>query len=119
MIVGASGSAIGLSVLYLLTDLAGWYYLFSYVVAFALSVSNNYLWNSLWTFNGKKAHIKGYGKYVILNLATLGLNLVMVYIFTEIVGLWYMLSAVVVTAIVFLINFAVSHKYVWNRDAIS
>lgn len=117
-LVGGSGSFIGLGILWLFTEIAGWYYLASLTLALLVSVSNNYFWNSKWTFKDKKANIKGFGKYLSLSAGTLVLNLTLVYILTDIIGLWYMLSAIITTGIVFLINFTLSRKYVWNSISI-
>ena len=114
--VGASGTVISLATLWLLTDLAGWHYLLSYPVAFVLSVSNNYLWNSLWTFKDKQAHFAGLGKYALVSLGTLTLREAMMYLFTDIGGMWYMASAILVTVVVCLINFILSRKFVWNKS---
>lgn len=118
MAVGASGSIIGLTILWLLTELASFHYFISYAIALMVSVSSNYFWNSKWTFKGKEASIKGYFKYLSLSTTTLLLNLLLMFIFTEVIGLWYMLSAVIVTGIVFMINFIFSKKYVWSKDIV-
>jgi len=117
--VGASGTVISLTTLWLLTDLAGWHYLLSYLVAFVLAVSNNYLWNSLWTFNDKQAHFTGLGKYTLVSLGTLGLREAMLYLFTDIWGIWYMASGVLVIALGCLINFILSRKFVWNEPKLN
>jgi putative flippase GtrA len=116
MMVGGGGALLGLTVLWLLTDLAGFHYLSSYALAFVVSVSNNYFWNSRWTFKGKQSNIKGYARYFVLSAATLGMNMLLMYLATDVIGLWYMMSAVIITGIVFLINFLGSRKYVWNRN---
>ena len=117
-LVGGSGSLIGLGILWIFTELAGWYYLVSLTLALLVSVSNNYLWNSKWTFKDKKASIKGFGKYLSLSAGTLVLNLILVFILTDVIGIWYMFSAIITTGIVFLINFTLSRKYVWNSISI-
>jgi dolichol-phosphate mannosyltransferase len=114
--VGASGALIGLATLWLLTELAGWHYLLSYLVAFILSVGNNYLWNSLWTFKDKQAHFTGLSKYALVSLGTLGLREAMMYIFTDIGGIWYMASAVLVTVLAASVNFVLSRRFVWNKS---
>lgn len=114
--VGASGAVIGLLMLYLLTDLAGWYYLASFVIASLLSITNNYIWNSLWTFKKKQANIPGYFKYLALSTITLAINTGLMFILTDILNFWYMASAIVVTILVFSINFIISRRYVWNKS---
>lgn len=114
--VGASGAVISLGTLWLLTDIAGWHYLLSYLVAGTLAISNNYLWNSLWTFKDKKAHFSGFGKYTLISISTLGLKELMMFLLVNIMGLWYMLSAVILIITISIINFVLSRRLVWNKS---
>lgn len=114
-LVGGSGTVVGLGVLYFFTDVIGLYYLISNVIAFFCSVSNNYLWNSKWTFNDKEAHTTGYFKYIGTSLAGLGVNTAVLWFFTAIVGVWYMLSAVIAVICAFLVNYILSKKLVWIK----
>ena len=116
MVVGASGAVLSLTTLYLLTDIAGWHYLLSYLVCAVLSVSNNYLWHSLWTFKDKQSGFKGYIKYAAMSLSTLGVRELFLFILTDILGVWYMLSAVITIALNCLVNFALSRKFIWGKE---
>jgi len=113
MLVGTLGAVIGLGSLYVLTEFAGLYYLAAYIVAFILSVTNNYICNSLWTFKSNSGAV-GWTKYVTICATTLMFNSALMYILTDILGLWYMFSAVVVILLVFLLNYVLSKKFVWK-----
>jgi len=113
MLVGALGSVIGLGSLYALTEFSGLYYLAAYPIAFILSVTNNYVWNSLWTFRRNSGAV-GWTKYVTICAFTLMLNTALMYILTDIVGLWYMFSAVLVILFVFILNYTLSKRFVWR-----
>jgi len=114
-LIGGSGTLVGLGVLYFLTDVVGLYYLISNVIAFGCSVSNNYLWNSKWTFNDKEAHPIGYFKYVGTSLLGLGVNTTVLWFLTSIVGVWYMASAVIAVLCAFLVNYILSKRFVWIK----
>jgi len=118
MAVGASGTVISLGILWSLTELAGWHYMWSYTVSFVVSVITNYIMNSIWTFNDKQSHFKGLGKYALVSTLTLGFRQLLLFVFTDIFGIWYMLSALVIIFIAFGINFGLSRKYVWNKSKI-
>jgi len=113
--VGASGVVISLSTLLLLTELAGWHYLLSYLVAFVLSISNNYYWNSKWTFKDKKSGRTGLGKYALVGLLALSIKELSMFVLTGLLGIWYMASAAIILAVVSLLNFTLSRKFVWNN----
>ena len=114
--VGASGAIISLGTLYLLTDKVGLLYLVSYIPAFVLAVGNNYLWNSLWTFKDKKAHATGLGKYALISIATLAARELLLYGFTDLLGIWYMASAAILILLGSMVNFILSRKFVWNKS---
>jgi len=109
-LVGISGTIIKLGALFLLTDMIGLWYLASYGVAFVLSVISNYIWNSRWTFKNRG----GFIKYLGISGVTLSLNLGLVYLLTDIVGIWYIFSGAFGVLSAFLINYTLSRKYVWK-----
>lgn len=111
--VGASGTLISLSVLFILTEFAGFHYLVSYLIAGTLAITNNYYWHSRWTFKARKG-ISGYAKYTIISWFTTGLGKgFILYVLTEL-GLWYMLSALIGTLIGFIVNYTLSRRVIWQ-----
>ncbi len=112
MVVGASGALLGLAVQYILTSIVGLHYMASYVVAFVCSLTNNYLWNSWWTF-GKKPNIRGYAKYGASSLFTMALNGCILWLLTDICGLWYLASSAIGTLVAFSANYLLSKRLVW------
>ena len=114
-IVGVSGVVVSLGLLYSLSEFAGWHYMASYGVAFIVAAANNYLWNSLWTFRDRKSSISGLGIYTGVSMLTLMLNESILYILTGLLGLWYIVSALVSLGIAFILNYAMSSRFVWNR----
>jgi putative flippase GtrA len=76
-LVGASGYLINLGVFALLSGYVGIYHLLAAVGAFAVAVTNNFLWNRYWTFGPGEgpAHFQA-ARFFAVSLAALGLNLV-------------------------------------------
>jgi putative flippase GtrA len=75
-LVGASGYAINLGVYVGLLDGAGLHYLPAASCSFIVAVSNNYIWNRLWTFRRRRGHVYYQGvRFFAVSLAALGLNL--------------------------------------------
>jgi putative flippase GtrA len=54
--VGASGYVVNLSVFSALVLGAGVHYRIAAVCSFVVAVTNNYVWNRLWTFRGQRGH---------------------------------------------------------------
>lgn len=113
-IVGGSGAVISLTVLFLLTDVAGFHYLASYLIAGTLAITNNYYWHSRWTFKASNG-LSGYVKYTVISWFTTGLGKgFILFVLTEL-GLWYMLSALIGTIIGFIVNYTLSRSVVWGK----
>lgn len=114
-IVGLSGMVIKLGIMCGLTELFGIHYTISYGTGFTLSVINNYFWNSKFTYKDRISGRKELFKYASVSSLTLAINEVIIFIMTGIIGIWYVISAIVGIGIAFLVNFFFSHKFVWQE----
>lgn len=112
-IVGASGALLGLGVLYFFTSVIGLYYMVSYLFAFLVSLTSNYFLNSYWTFKSKP-YFNGWLKYGGASIFTMLLNGGILWVLTDMFGIWYIISSICGTFIAFLANFALGKKYVWE-----
>ena len=73
--VGASGYVVNLAV-YSALVLTGIYYLAAAVASFLVAVTNNYTWNRLWTFRGRRGHLVYQGaKFLVVSTIALAANL--------------------------------------------
>lgn len=75
-LVGGSGYLINLAVFALLTGSFGTHHVAAAVGAFAVAVTNNFLWNRHWTFGAGDgpAHFQA-ARFFTVSVASLGLNL--------------------------------------------
>ena len=120
-IVGGLGSLLHFAFLYVLTDIAGLWYMFSAVIAVLIVVTNNYMLNNIWTFQEKKVnnHLVGWLKYLSISSIADVLYLLLLAFFTEVVGIWYLLSAIISVIIVFPFRYMVSKMWVWGGFKLS
>jgi putative flippase GtrA len=74
--VGASGYAINLAVYTALLRGAGLHYTAAATCSFLVAVTNNYLWNRLWTFHAERGHVGWQGlRFLIVALVAYAANL--------------------------------------------
>ncbi len=75
-LVGGSGYLINLAVFALLTGSLGMHHVAAAVGAFAVAVTNNFLWNRYWTFGpgDGPAHFQA-ARFFAISLASLALNI--------------------------------------------
>ena len=74
--VGATGYAVNLAVYTALLRGADWHYIYAATVSFLAAVSNNYLWNRVWTFRDQRGHVGFQGlRFFTVALVAYGANL--------------------------------------------
>ena len=74
--VGATGYAVNLAVYTAHRRGAGWHYIYAATVSFLVAVTNNYLWNRLWTFRDQRGHVGFQGlRFFTVAVVAYGANL--------------------------------------------
>ena len=103
--------------LYAFTEFGGLHYLVSNALAFVLGVATNYLLSIRWVFKSRSMTDRRAEAvvYVLIGVAGLGLNEVFIWSFTELVGLYFMISKVISTGLVFFFNFFVRKFVLFNK----
>jgi dolichol-phosphate mannosyltransferase len=103
--VGASGYAVNLAVYTALLELAGFHYLGAALVSFLVAVTNNYLWNRLWTFRNQRGHVAYQGmRFLVVSTAALGANLLILHLLVE-AGLGKIVAQALAIVLVTPLNF--------------
>src|SRR5919109_3778678 len=76
-VIGASGYAVNLAVYSLLLNWGNLHYRLAATGSFLVAVTNNYVWNRVWTFRHQRGHVAYQGlRFLVVALITLGANLV-------------------------------------------
>jgi len=111
--VGGFAFVVDFSLLYILTDKLKIFYLLSATVSFIIGLIVNFALSKLWIFQ-KKALVNKYlefGIFGAVGIVGLGLNNLIMWFLTSKLGLYYLLSKLVATAIVYIWNFG-ARKYI-------
>ena len=105
-------TVVDFSLLYLLTEFAGLYYLFSLVIAFVIALFFSYFFQKKFTFkNGSQRYAPQFSFFCLISLVGLLINAGIVFGVVEFFGLWYMFGKVVATGVSYIWNFS-AHKYI-------
>ena len=93
--------------LFSLTEFLGVYYMVSAAIAFLLGLFTSYILNIKWVFVNRKFNNKLIEISLFFFIGIIGefLNLASIWIFTEYFGLFYLISKIITTLIIFIWNF--------------
>jgi putative flippase GtrA len=106
-LVGGLAFAVDFSALFFCTEFLGIHYLVSAVIAFLLGLLANYLFSIVWVFDQRAVQNKllEVSIFALLGIIGLGMNELLLYVGTELVGMHYLASKLVATGITYLWNF--------------
>jgi len=108
-ISGVGTFGVDLLLVWLLTEFVGLYYLSSVAIAFLVAVSVNYLISRDWVFRGTRRDFKsGYIFFVFITMSGLALTAGLMALSVEVLGLYYLVARVVVSALVGIYNYMVN-----------
>lgn len=131
MAVGAVNFFVDLGIFTLLHTVIGIIAVPSNIVSYSCGVINSYLLNRYWTFKIRLDFISAYKlksgavirflsvpflKFVFVNLISLGVNTLAVYIFIDLYSLDPTLSKLIATVFSFVVNFAGSKLLVFREN---
>ncbi len=104
-------------ILALLTEVFGLFYLLSAGISFMAGVTISYVISVGWIFRSRRIASRGaeYALFVLVGAVGLAMNEGLLWVFTERVGLFYLLSKIIAGAIVFFWNFG-ARKYILFRE---
>lgn len=107
LFVGGFAAIVNIGSLYVFKEFLNIYYLVANVLGFVLGLITNYLLSKLLVF-AKEKKMNGiieFTTYAIIGVVGLGLDTFFIWIFTEKFKLYYMISKIISTALVFIWNF--------------
>ena len=82
--VGATGYVVNLAVFSALVLGAGWHELPAATISFLVAVTNNYIWNRVWTFRGQRGHVAYQGmRFLVVSVFALGANLLLLHLLVQ------------------------------------
>jgi len=118
-LVGLSGVFVNMGLLWVLTEVAGLFYLLSAAISIETSIISNFILNNYFTFSdrrssGVKSFFNRLVKFNLVSLVGLGINMGVLWLLTEVFGLYYLLSNLCGIAVATLWNYLVNTWWTWK-----
>ena len=107
-IVGGSATLIDYGLLIFCTEVLEINYLISSAIGFSVSVIFNYILSVHWVFDTKGnpyGQKQQFAVFIILSLIGLGLTELLMWLGTDVLGIYYLLTKIGATGIVMVYNF--------------
>lgn len=122
MSVGGAGAVLNMIILFLLTEFAGLHYLVSAGIAVETGILTTFILHDHWTFpeHGRaesRAIAERLGKYHSVALVGGGVNWVLLALFTEVFGVYYLVANGLAILLAFLWNYAGNVLWTWQKTA--
>lgn len=115
-LVGGSGYVVNIVVFALLAELAGLHHLPAAIGAFVVAVSNNFLWNRVWTFDARAGHA-GFqaARFLCVSLVGLAFNLVILELLVSAAGVAEVPAQAIAVAVSMPLNFVGNKLWTFGR----
>ena len=118
-LVGLTGLGVDTGILWLLTEKAGLFYIYSAVISTETAITTNFILNNTWTFRDRRYAtsnvVSRFIKYNVTCIIGVGIKLGILTLMTEVFGLYYIISNIIGIAIAFLWNYFGSTKWAWRE----
>lgn len=117
-LVGGMAFLVDFGSLYAFTEFGGLPYLVSAALAFVLGLCTNYVLSISWVFSSRKLGNRWleFGVFALIGLVGLGLNELIIWQFTETIGLHYLVSKIVSAGVVLFWNFFARKYALFKRS---
>lgn len=105
--VGGTAFVVDFSLYFIFSEYCGIHYLISAILSFIISVLVNYLMSTKWVFNQQNIENRVVEFNLFILISTIGLVFteILLYLFTDILGIYYLFSKIIASIIVLFWNF--------------
>jgi putative flippase GtrA len=112
-IVGVANTLLTMAVLYLLFNLLLWPHWLAYALSYAVGVANGYFWSTRTVFKtrGTAANLS---KFIVVNLFTLGLNQLLMWLFVDNWHVYNLLAQAFVLPFTFIGNYSLNKLWTFS-----
>ncbi len=116
LIVGGLGTALQYAILFTLTVYGGVQPLLASSIGFVTSAAANYTANRRFTFRSDVDYLAGLQRFALIATGGLGLNAIVMAAGMDLVGMNYIASQIVASAVVLLWNFQANRMWTFSTS---
>jgi len=115
LVSGAGATVVNLGSLFILTEYAHVYYLYSAIIAFLIAFGFSFILQKFWTFDaGGRGNAKlQLGLFLAISLINLGLTELLLYLLVSILHVWYFGAAVFIGGILAILSYFIYRYFVF------
>jgi putative flippase GtrA/glycosyltransferase involved in cell wall biosynthesis len=117
LIAGGFSTSVDFLLLFIFTDIFGWWYLASSALAFIVAFAVSFYLQKFWTFRNK-AQGQTYNQlflYFSTAIFNLGINTLLMYIFVDRFGIWYIAAQFMVTGIIAIWSYMIYGHFIFKK----
>lgn len=115
-VTGGIGFLIDLAIVVFLVEVVKLNLYLANCCSFVVAVTTVFLINKFWTFkDSSEAYAKQYFKYFMVSLGGLAWNFLLLNIFVDTLGIWYVYAKIIITVIVAFWNFFVNNYWTFKK----
>ena len=92
-------------------------YLLPFIISSLVAMVSNYFLNRVSTFKGWKEQKSGFGRYMVMGIATLFLDMGLLVLFVKYGHFPYVPAAALAILIAFIVRFIIARSWVWKTKA--
>lgn len=120
VIAGGSAAAVNLGLLFLLTEYANIYYLYSAVISFTAALFVSFVLQKFWTFGDDRRDIMHWqmAGYLLVALGNVLCNTLLIFLFVEFLHLWYLLAAILAGGMLAVITYFIYRNVIFAESGL-
>lgn len=117
ILAGTLATFSNLTILFISVQYFHLWYIFGAIISFCFGVIISYLLQKFFVFEdySRENIYKQFSIFIIFNIFMLGINTLLIYTFVDIVGLWYLLSQALSSAICAFVNYIYFNKVIFKN----
>lgn len=114
---GITSAGFNIALLYIFTDLAGIWYLYSSVIAFVMALFLSFILQKFVVFRDSNVNgvYKQFSKFFIVAVLSVVTNTVVMFVCVDYLGIWYILSQVIAGFFVMIQNFFLYKIFIFKK----